>query len=173
MSTKELLPDGYVHPRRRRSGFLKPILLTTCCLAISLTVLSTNYYAFTTNRQDSRRLQHIPINAQQILQQCSSLRERPGALSFHTREQSDRFEPGTNATLIQNARIWTGRHNGTHVVEGDILLDGGVVKEIGHIPEDLWVDAENLTIVNANGAWITPGLGVCPSVDFYIYLLTS
>lgn len=161
MSTKGLLPDGYVQTQRRPSGLLKPILLTTCFLIVSLTVLSTNYYAFTATKNESRRIQRIPINSQQILQQCSSLRETPSpALNFGSRKVSDRFEPGTNATLIQNARIWTGRKNGTHVVEGDVLLDGGVVREIGHIPEDLWVDAENLTVINANGAWITPGLGM-------------
>lgn len=57
-----------------------------------------------------------------ILQRCSRLKQTPGVPPhFHQREQSDRFESGTKATLIKNAQIFTG----TEVVHGDILIDKG------------------------------------------------
>lgn len=130
-------------------------------LVSALTVLTTNYYITTTNRTESQRLQYVPLNAQRILQQCAVLKASPGpADDFHSRRVSDRFEPGTNATLIKNAKIWTGLKNGTDVVEADVLLDGGLIKEVGHIPIDIMESTENLTVIEANGAWVTPGIGM-------------
>jgi cytosine/adenosine deaminase-related metal-dependent hydrolase len=73
---------------------------------------------------------------------------------------SDRFEPGTKATLIRNATIWTGALNGTEVIFGDLLLDGGIIKGIGKIPDSRITSVTGeLTEVDANGTWLTPGLG--------------
>ena len=84
----------------------------------------------------------------------------PGASDdFHEREVSDRYEAGTRATLIRNATIWTGGKNGVEVVHGDLLLDQGLVKDIGKIPQSRIASAFDLTVVDANGAWVTPGLG--------------
>lgn len=111
---------------------------------------------------DQRRIQHPPFHAQRILSQCAALKATVGLPeAFSTRNVSDRFEPGTNSTLIRNANIWTGARNGTETVVGDVLLEGGVVKRIGYIPHALLVNVHNLTIVEANGAWVTPGLGEC------------
>lgn len=54
--------------------------------------------------------------------------------------------------------IFTGEQNGTVIVKGDLLLDKGIVKAIGRIPGWMLDQVENLTTVNANNAWITPGL---------------
>lgn len=109
---------------------------------------------------DDRRIQHPPFHAQRILSKCAALKASVGPPdAFSARKVSDRFEPGTNSTLIRNANIWTGARNGTETVVGDVLLEGGVVKKIGYIPRALLVNVHNLTVVEANGAWITPGLG--------------
>ncbi|SJL11122.1 uncharacterized protein ARMOST_14525 [Armillaria ostoyae] len=46
----------------------------------------------------------------------------------------DRERPiraGTKLTLIKNAKIWTGLHNGTQVPEADILIDKGLLIGVG------------------------------------------
>jgi hypothetical protein len=49
--------------------------------------------------------------------------------------------------------------NGTEIVYGDLLLDRGLVRGIGEIPQSYISQATNLTVVDADGAWVTPGLG--------------
>lgn len=75
------------------------------------------------------------------------------------RMQSDRFEDGTRPTLIKNAHIWTGARNGTETVVGDVLLSGGLIKGIGYIPRYIVDDLTDLVTIEADGAWVTPGLG--------------
>ena len=103
---------------------------------------------------------------------CAALKDVPRVPNnFHKRDESDRYEAGTRATLIKNATIWTGMANGTEIVYGDILLDKGLVKHIGDIPQSLLAHAFNLTVVHANGAWVTPGLGeafILPCPAFYL-----
>ena len=71
--------------------------------------------------------------------------------------------------LIQNAKIWTGRKNGTHVIRADILLDKGLIKSIGHLrgsAAQLQLDyGKELVVVDAKGAWVTPGI-----VDIHSHL---
>lgn len=94
-----------------------------------------------------------------ILSQCATLKITPSSSqTFHSREESDRFEPGTNATLIRNCVIFTGKDNGTEVIHGDILLDKGIIKGLGKISGRVIDDTPNLTIIDANHAWVTPGL---------------
>lgn len=42
---------------------------------------------------------------------------------------------------------------------GDVYLEKGIVKRIGYIPKYVLDTAENLTVVDAQGGWVTPGLG--------------
>ena len=94
-----------------------------------------------------------------ILSRCAALKLTPSPpQDFHSREESDRFEPGTNATLIRNCVIFTGKDNGTEVIHGDILLDKGIIKGLGKISGRIIDNTPNLTIINANHAWVTPGL---------------
>ena len=94
-----------------------------------------------------------------ILSQCAALKITPSPpQNFYSREESDRFEPGTNATLIRNCVIFTGKDNGTEVIHGDILLDKGIIKGLGKISGRVIDDTPNLTIIDANHAWVTPGL---------------
>jgi imidazolonepropionase-like amidohydrolase len=87
-------------------------------------------------------------------------------MNFHNRKESDRFEPGTKPTLIKNGKIWTGGLNGTEVVHGDILIDKGLIKGVGHFGHaTIAAYGDELVIVDANGAWVTPGI-----VDIHSHL---
>ncbi|TCD67498.1 hypothetical protein EIP91_012303 [Steccherinum ochraceum] len=149
--------DGGLGTRRRTTT--RSTLFAFCSLVAGLTLFACNYYVSTPTIDNSSRIQHIPFNAEHILSQCASLKATVGPPeSFSSRNVSDRFEPGTNSTLIRNANIWTGARNGTETVLGDVLLENGIVRSIGYIPDDLVVKAHNLTVVDAGGAWLTPGL---------------
>ncbi|OJT07643.1 hypothetical protein TRAPUB_1488, partial [Trametes pubescens] len=56
-----------------------------------------------------------------------------------------------------NAAIWTGRDEGREVLKGDILLDQGLVKWIGHADKHLLDEYQDLNRVDARGRWVTPG----------------
>ena len=151
--------------RRRPSS-----VVALCILATTLGALAWNSYLGTGRGSENVlfRTRHIPQNAQQILNQCSATKASPGpSASFLEREVSDRFEPGTRSTLIRNATIWTGGLNGTEVVFGDMLLDKGIIKGIGKIPDFRIARLSgDLMEVDANGAWLTPGLSQLPSKYF-------
>lgn len=66
-----------------------------------------------------------------------------------------RFEPGTKDTLITNATLWL--EDGAK--PGDIFLEKGIIKDIGNI-SDVMDNKRGLNIVDAKGAWITPGLSM-------------
>jgi hypothetical protein len=102
----------------------------------------------------------LPINAGDILSRCTSIKSSPGPPpDFYSRTQSDRFQQGTKPTLLKNATIWTGGDAGKEQITGDILLDGGIIKWIGRIePRDAKrAYGQNIDIVYAHGAWLTPG----------------
>ncbi|KAK0497265.1 hypothetical protein EDD18DRAFT_148225 [Armillaria luteobubalina] len=104
---------------------------------------------------------HIPLHTAETLQKCQLLDVPPGPPSgFHSRTESDRFLPGTKATLLKNATIWTGRVNGLEVVRGDILLDKGIIKAVGVVdPDALAVyTVQDLVTYDVGGAWISPGI---------------
>ncbi|KAF8973201.1 carbohydrate esterase family 9 protein [Flammula alnicola] len=101
-----------------------------------------------------------PSHASAAISRCLQLRAQAGPpQNFRQRLQSDRFEAGTNPVLIRNAKIWTGARNGTQVIKGDILLDKGLIKSIGHL-HDARIQAygKDLIVVDAKGAWVTPGI---------------
>ncbi|KZS89718.1 hypothetical protein SISNIDRAFT_479686 [Sistotremastrum niveocremeum HHB9708] len=107
----------------------------------------------------------IPSKEEQaaILERCKYTRAIPGPPpDFSQRKKSDRFDRGTKATLIRNATIWTGLRGGTEVVKGDLLLDGGIVKALGYIPntviEELREVGVGIDEVEGGGAWVTPGI---------------
>lgn len=112
-----------------------------------------------------------------VVERCEDLHRLPGVPESHwTREESDRFQPvrgdsqsanadslilprpcqGTKPTLIRNATIWTGEDNGKDIMYNtDVLLDRGMIVKIG---ENLDAGLEGLETVDANGAWVTPGI---------------
>ncbi|KAL1674796.1 hypothetical protein EV122DRAFT_219970 [Schizophyllum commune] len=107
-------------------------------------------------------VQDAPLEAsphvQAALARCRTLHAKPGPPpNFHARAVSDRYEAGTRPTLVRNATIWTGEG----VVEGgDILLAGGVIQAVGHLgaASDLGEGYTAVEVVDAHGAWVTPGL---------------
>ncbi|KZV79501.1 composite domain of metallo-dependent hydrolase [Exidia glandulosa HHB12029] len=99
-----------------------------------------------------------PPNAPEILAKCASLHVPAGPHpDFFSRAVSDRFVPGTKATLIRNATIWTGREAGNEVVYGDVLLDGGIIKAVGTVSGVVLRDP-NVNEINAGGKWLTAGM---------------
>lgn len=126
--------------------------------AVTLSILASTFQSggFTLGFD----VQRVPIGAQVILAECDALTDAPGpAASFHEREESDRFEPGTKSTLIRDARIWTGEQNGTVEIRGDIFLEKGIIKAIGQVPRYLYANRKDVVKVHAEGKWVTPGLG--------------
>ena len=100
-----------------------------------------------------------------ILNQCRYIKTPAGPpANFHARSKSDRFSPGAKPTLIRNATIWTSRQNGTEVVQGDLLLLKGLIRGVGAIAPGALEDL-NVEVVDANGAWVTPGI-----VDLHSHL---
>ena len=102
---------------------------------------------------------HSP-HTSSITLRCRALRMQAGPpKDFHKRSQSDRFAQGTKAVLIKSGIIWTGRKNGTEVIHGDILLDKGIIKDVGHLRDGaLEAYGSELIAIDAKGAWITPGI---------------
>lgn len=102
----------------------------------------------------------VPRHLGEIIKKCRALQTPAGVDSeqFHKRTHSDRFVPGTKPVLIRNARIWTGNQNGTEVLHGSILIDKGLIKAVGKLPR-IQADGpyEGLVVVDAKGAWVTPG----------------
>jgi imidazolonepropionase-like amidohydrolase len=76
---------------------------------------------------------------------------------FFSRSESDRYVAGTPPTLIRNATIWTGRFDGHEVVSGDVLLDKGIIKGVGEVEQSVIDSYSNLVVIDAKGAWVTPG----------------
>lgn len=160
MATKSFHPSNSVVNSRSSTPTRMPLLFILCSALAILTFLWTNAH-LGTSTEDHNAYPNVPVNSEQILLQCASLRAVPGPPKDfrETRNESDRFELGTNSTLIRNATIWTGEKNGTLVIKGDLLLQRGLVTAIGDVPTDLFKLDQNLTIVEANGSWVTPGLG--------------
>ncbi|KAJ7116414.1 carbohydrate esterase family 9 protein [Mycena epipterygia] len=95
------------------------------------------------------------------ISRCRALQLQPGPPDdFHERSESDRFVPRTRPHLIQNAKIWTGGSNGTEVFSGDILIDKGLIKGVGHFGSAalLKTYGSELVVIDAKDAWITPGI---------------
>ncbi|EJD36586.1 composite domain of metallo-dependent hydrolase [Auricularia subglabra TFB-10046 SS5] len=119
-------------------------------LLAGLVALALAAFSFSPILRDKR-----PVDAPDILAKCYSLHIPAGPPpGFSKRAVSDRFVDGTHATVIKNATIWTG--NGNEVIQGDLLLDGGLIKAVGDIGL-AQLDAHT-NVLNAKGAWVTPGL---------------
>ncbi|KAH9935457.1 composite domain of metallo-dependent hydrolase [Fomitopsis serialis] len=138
---------------RHRSRRVWRLLLAV----ISLALLQSTTNVFST--QWSTHTSEVPLNAHEVLDKCALLNTQPGPPpDFNLRKQSDRFVAGTPPTLIKNASIWTGRVDGLEVLHGDVLLDGGLIKRVGHIEQDMLDVYDDLTTVDAAGAWVSPGI---------------
>ena len=101
-----------------------------------------------------------PLHSSAIIAKCRHLKMQAGPpQDFHIRTHSDRFEEGTRPVLVKNAKIWTGRKNGTEVIQGDIFMDNGIIKNMGYLQSgSLESYGRRLMVLDAKGAWITPGI---------------
>lgn len=102
----------------------------------------------------------VPAHASATIAKCLANDLPPGPpADFHKRRYSDRFAPGTKPVLIKNARIWTGAHNGTEVVRGGILLDKGMIQEVGRISRGTLAKYKHhLLVYDAEDRFVTPGI---------------
>ncbi|KDQ57532.1 hypothetical protein JAAARDRAFT_35246 [Jaapia argillacea MUCL 33604] len=109
----------------------------------------------------------IPAHASTTVARCLALDQKPGPpTNFYKRSESDRYAPGTPPVLIKNARIWTGGENGTEVLRGEILLEKGLIKEVGRVSSrSLARLKEELVVYDARDRWVTPGI-----VDLHSHL---
>lgn len=80
--------------------------------------------------------------------------------AFSKRTVNDRFLPGTPATLIRNATVFTGD---TILHERDVLLDQGLIQSVSPAFERRAIP--DAVEIQAAGAWLTPGL-----IDMHTHL---
>jgi len=155
MSSKALLPEPLGGPNISNRKRRKPKALLGL-VALCLVSLTCTFYWHGYSNNVRLTSQRLPLDAQQILMRCASLKARPGPPSnFLERSISDRFEEGTPPTIIRNAAIWTGEKNGTEIIHGDLLLDKGIIKAVGQVSR---TPVDNAHTIDAKGAWVTPGL---------------
>ena len=147
-----------VYRQKGKSLLLAAVLLTFS----SLTVLNAYFSDW-----QSSSLDNVPSDAAEIIHKCHALNALPAPpKNFHQRSRSDRFVHGTPPTLFRNASIWTGRNSGNEVVEGDLLIDKGLIKAIGFIEDTTLAEYKDLVVIDAEGAWITPGYVVPDLIIF-------
>ncbi|KAF6761161.1 amidohydrolase [Ephemerocybe angulata] len=159
--------------RPRRSKTMQRLLFLGGLSVIALVLCYSRLYdGFQSTVFHHKHHHHKPQNAHEITARCRQLRTRAGPPDdFGRRSTSDRFEEGTRPVLIKNAKIWTGKRNGTEVIDGDILIDKGIIESIGHldVTSDLVASySGRLDVVDAKGAWLTPGI-----VDIHSHLGVS
>ena len=170
----DVLPGPSVHPDRPQRRKLTTLLASAIVLVTFASIsLSFNLGIFGTGSLSSpargSRFNRVPFHAREILEKCAALRVPAGPpKDFHLRDVSDRYTPGTPSTIIFNARIWTGKGNGTEVVDGFVWLKNGIVFAMGGLEEQERVLGELrnskehsslVRFVNAGWKWVTPGLG--------------
>lgn len=103
---------------------------------------------------------HVPPHVLSAISHCQQLQLKAGpSREFYRRNHSDRYTPGTRPTLLKHARIWTGEKNGTDIIRGDVLLDKGLIKAVGHVPSSAFeAFKDNLVVIDVQNAWVTPGI---------------
>ena len=153
----EKLPTPVIHhsdSRPRPRPHPKSRLLGFCFALLVLYTLVSRVFV-----DRSIRVASVPIDASSIAEKCRKLDLKPGPPpDFHRRAVSDRFQPGTRPTLIRNATIWTGRVDGLEVVSGDLYLEGGIIHSVAEVdPALLARYAESIDVLDAHGAWVSPG----------------
>lgn len=151
------LPAPVVSANRRRSYARSGFVYGTALVLVALQFL---YYHHTLPIVHT--FSPVPIHAENILARCRALDTVPGPSSyFYSRANSDRYVPGTRATLVLNARIWTGGQNGTEIIEGHVYFDKGIFKGVGNLDVNavkMLHSEDHLNIIDAKGAWVTPGI---------------
>ncbi|KAH9858830.1 hypothetical protein C2E23DRAFT_800280 [Lenzites betulinus] len=158
-----LEPDALNSSQKHTTGFRRLTLLLGFAVAFGI------YFNLGLRAAFEPRVETIPLEAQSILARCQSLQLQPGPpANFHTRTYSDRFQQGTKPVLVRNATIWTGFSSGSEILRGDVLLNNGLILSISQGAFDVLTKRRNVTIIEANGAWLTPGI-----IDLHSHLSTG
>ncbi|KAF8826905.1 hypothetical protein HHX47_DHR5000901 [Lentinula edodes] len=166
--TPAILPSEYSPPLPARTFSRK----TLTVLWLLLFVLWTYDRLLPLESWSTAKSQnvYVPANAQEILRKCNTLHTRPDPSTLSSflqkRTVSDRYDPGMRnmSYLITNATIFTGVKDddgNVQTLTGDLLMTNGIIRALGEdIPRDLVmeVDPRKLTVIRANGSWVTPGL---------------
>ena len=137
---------------RRRTSPLSFYFFLALSISILVTQLRTVHIPFLYRR--------VPPHISLAISRCQHLQLKTGPPpGFYRRTRSDRYVEGTKPVLLRRARIWTGEKNGTEVIRGDILLDMGLIKAVGHVARhELKAFNDDLIIIDAKNAWVTPGI---------------
>ncbi|KAJ2918066.1 hypothetical protein MD484_g2411, partial [Candolleomyces efflorescens] len=161
------LPSHYTAQYRQQAPPKRPKAFKALLAAILLAIGPLAYLTAVTIDFGTRPpAQTLPMNAAAIVNRCRALHLLPGPPSnFHERTASDRFEPGTKPVLVKNATIWTGGADGLEVVKGSVLLADGLIKAVGEVDNTLLKKYNDVTVIDAQGAWVTPGI-----VDMHSHL---
>ncbi|KZV63157.1 carbohydrate esterase family 9 protein [Peniophora sp. CONT] len=154
------ITNAHTGKHKCRKGIVRRFAGLLACLTLAQVLYTASQYT-----RSSSSSVRIPLHAQESLEKCHALSLSPGpSPSFHGRSSSDRFVPGTPAVLVRNGKIWTGLNNGTEIIEGDVLLEDGIIKGVGHLGGlkdgefEALRAAGKIEVTDANGAWITPGI---------------
>lgn len=144
-----LLQGAEPVPVRTRRPIQSPRVIVFASLVFWVLVLESIVVYWSIS---ARRTVHIPLNAAQILGKCNALTAKPGPpADFAARTRSDRFQQGTKPVLIRNATLWTGRVQGLEVVRGDLFLDQGLIKAVGHVGPEVLNTYRDVVTVDAHG----------------------
>ncbi|KAI6157316.1 hypothetical protein BKA82DRAFT_4055541 [Pisolithus tinctorius] len=138
--------------QQRPSLNIRPLVFP---LLVSVVLGFSLYPRFPLAADGGNHTAQVPFILSDIVAQCNALDVSPGPPpDFDSRNVSDRYELGTPIVLIRNATIWTGGNGGSEIVAGDILLDRGLIQQIGPQLDD----PEDALFIDAQGAWVTPGI---------------
>ncbi|KAI0761055.1 hypothetical protein BD413DRAFT_592733 [Trametes elegans] len=101
----KLLPSHVRDSARLRHGRVGRALRVFVAAALSLAVVQY-LRVYTDLASSSPWGVEVPLGAQEYLDKCQLLDVKPGPPEdFNTRTQSDRFVPGTTATLIKSCMV--------------------------------------------------------------------
>ncbi len=93
------------------------------------------------------RITVLPLSVLLLLAACQQGADSDGRAPY-----ASRYEPlPSAATILQGATVLTG--TGERIDNADVVMDGGKIVAVG-----AGLDAGSMTVVDASGMWITPGV---------------
>ena len=93
------------------------------------------------------RITVLPLSAFFVLAACEQSTDNDGTAPYSSRYTALPSE----ATILQGATVLTG--TGERLDNADVVMDGGKIIAVGP-----GLDAGSMTVVDASGMWITPGV---------------
>lgn len=94
------------------------------------------------------------------LSQCESILQESSFPTFDNISRTNPRATSNSTLLIKNGRIWLG----DHYINGDLLVQDGVIRDIGGDQEHGQVDK----VIDAGGRIVTPGI-----VDMHSHMLVE